>query len=576
MKWTKSFIYTLKEAPSDAEIASHKLMVRSGLIKKLAPGIYTYSPLGLRAIRKFENIVREEMNAVDSVELLMPMVQPAQVWEESGRWATSGDMGLLKFKNRNEQEFCLGPTHEEVITDFVKRDVKSYRDLPKSLYQIQTKYRDEIRPRFGLMRGREFIMKDAYSFDRDQQAAYVSYDKMYGAYRKIFSRLGADFRVVDADSGSIGGNKSNEFHILAESGEDHILAAEQGEFAANVEVCPAIDAEDPKSANEDLRPVEEFATPNLRTIADLAEFMGRPESELVKTLFFDAAVSEKEFKPIAVLVRGCDELNVIKLKKHLDLPAEPRMLTDEEVRKVTGGASPGSCGPVGLSIPVYQDNSVAKMKNIVVGANKDDVHLKHVNQDRDFKVAATADLRFAKAGDKNPAGDGLLTSYRGIEVGHVFYLGTKYSKAMKADYLDENGKAQVMEMGCYGIGITRTVQAVVEQNHDADGIIWPLAIAPYAVHVCLLDAEDQTSSDLADQLTEKLEAVGLDVLVDDRKERPGVKFKDADLLGMPVRVVIGKRSLERGVVEVVDRKSREKSEVEPDKILGFIQDLLKG
>ena len=479
------------------------------------------------------------------------------------RAAVGNQMGqaLLKFQNRLNQDWCLGPTHEEVITDYVKKDIKSYRDLPKILYQIQTKYRDEIRPRFGLMRGREFIMKDAYSFDRDKKSALSSYKKMYRVYSNIFSRLGVRFCVVKADSGDIGGELSQEFHILAESGEDEILVGEN--YAANVEICPALDTE-PHSSKEKALEKEKFKTPDLRTIEDLSKALNIPPRFLVKTMFFSA--SSSELKPFAVLLRGSDQVSLLKLKKALGLKEEPLMLKDEEIRKLTS-ASPGSCGPVGLNIDVYMDQGVESLKNYVVGANEDDFHLKNVNHGRDFSAKGIYDLRQAREGDKNPEGPGLLKSFRGIEVGHIFYLGTKYSEAMSAQYLDSSGKAQAIEMGCYGVGITRVVQAVIEQSHDEDGIIWPLALAPYEVHVCLLDPQKPKALSLCEKLEEALKEKGASLWIDDREERPGVKFKDADLLGMPLRINIGARGLEKGELEVVVRKTKEVIKMAPDQLV---------
>lgn len=565
MKWTKTFIQTLKEAPNDAEIPSHKLLIRGGYVKKLAPGLFSYGHLALRAIRKFENIIREELEKKSCIEILMPVVHPQALWEETNRWSEMGE-GLLKFKNRNGHGFCLAATHEEAVTDYVRNDIKSYKDLPKNFYQIQTKYRDEIRPRFGLMRGREFSMKDAYSFDVDQKAALKSYEDMYSAYQNIFNRLGLEYRIVQADAGNIGGSQTHEFQLLAEAGEDALLVSDTTDFAANVEVCPAIDATPYVSKETEAKALEKFATPNQKTIADLALFAKLPESELVKTLFFSANDGTdpkvKDLKPIAVLLRGSDEINPIKLKNILKLTNAPLMLTEEEVRN-TSGANPGSCGPVGLKIPIYVDNGLTGYKNFIVGANEDGFHFKNVNFERDFKITQTADLRVAREGDKCPSGKGLLKSYRGIEVGHVFYLGKKYSEKMKATFLDANGKAQNFEMGCYGIGVTRTVQAAIEQCHDAEGIVWPKSIAPYAVHICLLDVKDAALMQMTEKLHDELQATGLDVLIDDRDERPGFKFKDADLLGMPVRVVIGKKGVDAGEVEVVVRKTKAVHKVNP-------------
>lgn len=555
MKWSKAYIYTLKESPADAEIPSHKLLVRGGYIRKVGQGVYTYGPLILRSLRKLEKIIRDEHDRADCVELLMPMVQPKELWDETGRWDEMGK-GLLKFKNRLNQDWCLGATHEEVITDFVRKDIKSYRDLPKTLYQIQAKYRDEIRPRFGLMRGREFLMKDAYSFDANKEEALISYERMYQLYNRIFSRLGVEFRVVDADSGNIGGDKSQEFHVLAESGEDHLLVSEAGDFAANAEVCPAIDVE-PFISQETEKKIEEFETPGLKTIADLATSLNMEEKNLVKTMFFSASDDETKVVPIAVLLRGSDEVNPIKLKNILGLANPPLMLSDQEVTKLTG-AAPGSCGPVGLNIPTYIDTGLSGLKNYIVGANKDDKHLRNVNHNRDFKVTAVVDVRLAQEGDKNPHGEGVLRSYRGIEVGHIFNLGTKYSKAMSANFLNKNGQAMPLEMGCYGIGVSRTLQASVEQNHDEDGIVWPLALAPYTVHICLLDPKDEASVTVANEIYSTLWSKGIDCLMDDRNERPGVKFKDADLLGMPLRLTIGGRGVANNELEIVERKTKTK------------------
>ncbi|PWU13834.1 MAG: proline--tRNA ligase [Bdellovibrio sp.] len=602
MRWTKTHLFTLKEAPSDAEIVSHQLLVRGGFIKKVAPGIYTYGNLALRAIRKFEAIVREELDRRGCTEILMPMVQPRELWEETGRWSKMGD-GLLKFQNRNGHWHCLGATHEEAVTDYVRSDVKSYRDLPKTIYQIQIKYRDEIRPRFGLMRGREFIMKDAYSFDLDAESALKTYQLMYEAYQAIFDRLGLIYRIVQADAGPIGGSQTHEFQLLAEAGEDALLVSDSSDFAANVEICPAIDAEPQRaggatpvgatpvgafsvggegatglSPDENLQPLSPFATPGLKTIADLAKATGLPERELVKTLFFSANEGldpkDKSLQPIAVLLRGSDEVNLVKLKNLLQLANPPRMLTEEEVRQ-TAGAGPGSCGPVGLKIPIYMDTGVQGLKNYIVGANQEGFHLRHVNHERDYKPTQIVDLRVAREGDRDPQGPGRLRACRGIEVGHVFYLGTTYSQKMNACYLDREGKARPLEMGCYGIGVSRTVQAAIEQSHDQDGIIWPVALAPFEVHLCALDMGDPGVKSLTEKLEQELEARGVGVLVDDRDERPGVKFKDADLLGFPVRLNIGRKGLEAGVIEVIVRRGRQVRKVKPDEVIPVTEKLLR-
>lgn len=576
MKWSQCHIYTLKEAPADAEIISHKLMVRGGYLKKLAPGIYTYSHLLLRSLRKFEELIREELNRCGCTEVLMPVVHPAALWEETGRWAEMG-AGLLKFQNRNQHWFCLAATHEEAVTDYIRHDIKSYRDLPRNIYQIQTKYRDEIRPRFGLMRCREFIMKDAYSFDGSQAEALKSYEQMYAAYKAIFTRLGLEFRIVQADAGNIGGSQTHEFQVLAEAGEDALLVSTGSDFAANIEVAPAIDPSTMQVSTASPLPLETFPTPGLKTIHQLSASLKISESELVKTLFYSTNEGfdpkDKTLKPIAVLLRGNDEANPVKIKNLLGLVNPPLMLTEEEVKEVTG-AWPGSCGPVGLKIPIYMDAGVAKLKNFIVGANQDGFHLKNVNEGRDFKATQTADLRMAKEGDQCPTGHGVLKAYRGIEVGHVFYLGTKYSKKMQATYLDKNGKAQFLEMGCYGIGVTRTVQAAIEQSHDGDGIIWPKSIAPFLVHICALDIKNDKVMALVHEIESTLTKMGVDVLVDDRDERPGVKFKDADLLGMPVRISIGARGLEADEVEVVERKGKVLHKLSPAAVVEKVKNLL--
>ncbi len=574
MKWTQTHLFTYKDAPSDAEIPSHKLMMRAGLMKKLAPGLYSYSSMGLRAIRKFENIIRDELEKVNAIEILMPMVQPKELWVETNRWSEMG-AGLLKFKNRNDHEFCLGATHEEAVVDFVRHDLKSWRDFPKNIYQIQTKYRDEIRPRFGLMRGREFIMKDAYSFDMDQAGALKAYDAMYAAYERIFNRLDLKFRIVKADAGNIGGSQTHEFQLLAEAGEDALLVSDKTNFAANVEVCPAIDAVDYKAKDTEVKAKEKFATPGQKTISDLEKFTGVAAFELVKTLFFSSSEDpkEKSLKAFAVLLRGSDEVNPIKVKNLLGMTNAPQLLTDDEVKTVTS-ASPGSCGPVGLKIPIFADMGIEKFKNYIVGANEDGFHFKNVNHSIDYQVTKFADLRLAKEGDKCPESDGHLKSYRGIEVGHVFYLGQKYAKKMNGVFLDKNGKSQFYEMGCYGIGVTRTVQAAIEQSHDADGIIWPKAIAPFHVHICHLDPKDAELSNYVEKIKHSLEEKHIEVFLDDRDERPGIKFKDADLLGFPLRIVVGRKGFDAGQIEVVVRKTKEVSKLAAADVLKKVVELL--
>ncbi len=572
MYWSQSFLKTLKDNPSDAEIPSHKLIVRAGLVKKVAPGIFTYGPLALRSLRKIEAIIREEHDNAGCQELLMPMVQPLSLWEETNR---SGIPELLKFKNKNDQDFCLGATHEEVITDYVRNDATSYKDLPICLYQVQTKYRDEIRPRFGLMRGREFIMKDAYSFDENEELAKVSYQKMKKVYQNIFDRLGLEYRVVQADSGAIGGNLSEEFQVLANIGEDLLLVSDSSEFAANKEICARVYKKTDFSSTltsklKDFTEKKEFETPGLATIADLADFTGIKSECLVKSLFF----KDDKGKPFTVLMRGSDELNPIKLKKALDLKAEPQMLTEQEVIAFTC-ANPGSCGPQGLKGAVWADHYLKEFTHFVVGANKTGYHIQGLQNGVDFKITNYFDLAFAQAGDASPDGKGVLKEIRGIEVGHIFYLGTKYSKSMKAIFQDKNGKTQPFEMGCYGIGVSRTMQSAIEQSHDENGIVWPKAITPFDFHIAVLDPKHEGLMNYASALTENLNKQGFSVLVDDRNERPGFKFKDADLLGLPVRITLGQKGFESGEVEVVTRFNNEKSTCDLDSALGFCLDKYK-
>lgn len=566
MKWSNTFLVTLKEAPADAEIVSHQLFVRGGMIRKVAPGIYTYGTMGLRAIRKFEKIIREELEATGSQEIMMPMVHPRSLWEESGRWPVMTE--LLKLKNKNDQDFCLGATHEEVVCDYVRGDLKSYRDLPLNVYQVQTKYRDEIRPRLGLMRGREFIMKDAYTFDESKERALESYQHMKKAYENIFRRAGLRFCAVEADSGAIGGNHSHEFQVLAESGMDRLFICNACNYSSNEEVTPI--KVTTISESQDVQALEEFATPNLRTITDLAKALACEESELVKT-FFVKFVHEKLTKYVTLLLPGDREVNLIKVKSALGESVDAEVCTDQEVLKLTG-ANPGSCGPVGLEIPIVLDQTLAGRVNFVTGANKDGFHYKNVCTPRDFAVAETADISLAREGDACPNCGGALKPERGAEVGHIFYLGQKYSEPMKVQFLDKDGKAKTTEMGCYGIGVTRTVQAAIEQCHDQDGMIWPPSISPFLVHFCLLDQSDELLAQL-NAMTKELDAKGYDYFIDDRKERPGVKFKDADLLGFPVRVTLGRRAFENGVVEFTNRKSKEQEKVEITKASDYLVNL---
>ena len=545
MRYTQYLLPTLKETPADAEVISHQLMLRAGMIRKVAAGIYSYLPLGLRSIRKMENIIREEMARAGAIELLMPAVVPAELWQESGRWNDYGKE-LLRFKDRKETEFCMGPTHEEVITDIVRREIRSYRQLPLNLYQIQGKFRDEIRPRFGLMRGREFIMKDAYSFDLDEAGADRAYEKMYQAYRRIFERCGLKYRAVEAESGPIGGSYSHEFMVLAESGEDAIVSCDSCEYAANVEKAEiksaAVSAPAP---SEELKKV---LTPARKTIEEVALFLEVSPERLVKTLI----VQTDEGETVAVLLRGDRELNDIKLSRLLGC-SWVELAPEEGVIKATGAPS-GFAGPVGLKLRILADGEVAGMADFITGANEKDAHLTGVNCGRDFVVETFADLRQAVAGDPCPRCGGHLESWRGIEVGHVFKLGTKYSAAMGATVLDDKGEERLLIMGCYGIGVGRTVAAAIEQNHDENGIIFPMPIAPFQVLVTMLNPNDETVKNAAEKLYGELLEQGVETLLDDRDERPGSKFKDADLLGIPLRVTVGARGLKENQVELQQRR----------------------
>lgn len=551
MLYSRYFIPTIKETPSDAEVISHQLMLRAGMIRKLASGIYNYLPLGLRSIRKFENIVREEMNKADAIEMLMPSVQPAELWQESGRWAFYGKE-LLRFKDRKDAEFCMGPTHEEVITDMVRREIKSYRQMPVNFYQIQTKFRDEIRPRFGLMRGREFIMKDAYSFDVDSSAADLSYEKMYNAYMRIFERCGLNFRAVEADTGSIGGSSSHEFMVLADSGEDAIVSCDACRYAANIEKAesPLFTIEE-KSASE---PLQKVSTPEMKTIADVAAFLNVATDRTVKTLVYASDNGDLAM----ALLRGDHELNELKLKNYLEWD-EIQMATEEQILACTGSPV-GFLGPIGLKqdIPVIADRVVQGMTNVVLGANEKDLHFINANRGRDFEVSGFVDIRTVEAGDACPRCEtGKLQMWRGIEVGHVFKLGTKYSKSLNATYLDANGREQIIFMGCYGIGIGRTVAAAIEQNHDENGIIFPIPIAPFHCSVVAVNTKDSGVMAAAEEIYFCLEKLGIEVLFDDRDERPGVKFKDNDLIGIPLRIVVGSKRLAEGKVELKIRSTGE-------------------
>jgi len=546
MRWSRSLLATLRDDPQEAEIVSHKLMVRAGLIRKLSGGLYTFMPLGLRALHKVSRIVREEMDRAGAQEILMPALQPAELWERSGRLATMGP-GMFRLKDRAERLMALGPTHEEVVTELLAGEVSSYRQLPCTVYQIQTKFRDEIRPRFGLMRAKEFIMKDAYSFDTSLEAADVSYQAMFDAYVRIFRRCGLDARPVEADTGDIGGKWSHEFMVLADSGEDGIVDCPACGYAANQERAERADV---PAADPECPPPAAVATPGARTIDDLTAFFGCTAERFIKTLIYLA-----DGKPIAALVPGDRDLNEHKLKRLLNV--KQLALADEATIENVTGAPVGFAGPVGLAIPVYADRALRGAADRTTGANKADTHLTHVALARDAAISAFDDLVVVGPGDACPRCGKPMQLKRGIEVGHVFKLGTKYTESFEASFLTDKGQSELMVMGCYGIGVTRTLQAVIEQSHDADGIVWPISVAPYAVSLLLLDPKDPAVCAVVDALEQALAARGIDVLVDDREERPGVKFKDADLIGCPIRVVVGAKGLAKGGVEIKLRTSKE-------------------
>ena len=619
MRWSGLLLKTLKEEPAGASLKSHALLLRGGYIHSAGQGLFTYNTLFLRSIRKLENIIREEMEKQGAREILMPLVQPKSLWEETGRW-DHFEGQLQKLSNRSGQEFCLGPTHEEAVVDFARPRLASRRDMPLILYQIQTKYRDEIRPRFGLMRAREFIMKDAYSFDRTPEESAASWQKMFQAYTAVFRRLGARFVSVQADTGAIGGNRSEEFHLLADRGEDTLLVSESGDFAANREICPrrAPKAEAAK-AEEEEKPLEEFPTPGIKSIAELADFLKCGPKDLVKILFFSwpaaggkaraAPKKESGARPgsgqtgqeaqgkaleaehlTAFLCCGDDEINPVKIKRHFSLLDLPALASPETVRQITG-AWPGSCGPCGLSplkaggpetgggappsLPIYADHRLKGRKNLLAGANKDGFHIRNANPGRDFEVREYGDFCYAKEGDPSPDGKGVLKERRGIEAGHLFSLSTTYSRKMNLAYLDHQGKKQLVEMGCYGLGAGRTLQALVEQNHDDEGIIWPLAIAPFAVHITLIDPESRPLLKMLDQTASDLKALSLDFFIDDRIARPGVKFKDADLLGLPFRLNLGDRDRKNGELELIVRKTKRREKIKADQLKSRLAGLLE-
>lgn len=550
MRLSQYPLVTLKEDPAGAEVVSHQLMLRADMIRPLASGLYTWMPLGLRVLRKVERIVREEMDAAGALELVMPVVQPAELWQESGRWDHFGPE-LLRFSDRHERGFCLGPTHEEVITDIARRELKSYRQLPVNYYQIQTKFRDEIRPRFGVMRAREFIMKDAYSFHLDEDCLATTYRRMYDAYAAVCTRMGLRFRAVEADTGAIGGSVSHEFHVLADSGEDAIAYAVDGDYAANVEMARTVapDGERPAPAAD----LAEVATPGIRTIADLSAFLGVEPSRCVKTLL----VEGEDGRPVALVVRGDHELNAVKAAKVAGV-ASPLRMADAEAIRAAAGCDAGFIGPRGLDLPVFADLATINMSDFVTGANQDDAHLTGVNWGRDLPDPEFVDLRNVIPGDPSPDGRGHLEIARGIEVGHVFQLGRKYSEAMGATVLDDSGQERPMMMGCYGIGVTRFVAAAIEQNHDERGIVWPEPIAPFQVVLVPINLQKSPRvKEAAEALYAELQHRGLEVLYDDRDARPGVKFADCDLIGIPHRVVIGERALDDGEVEYKHRRQAE-------------------
>ena len=566
MRTTQYLLSTLKETPADAEVISHQLMLRAGMIRKLASGLYTWLPTGLRVLKKVENIVREEMNNAGAVEISMPVVQPADLWQESGRWEQYGPE-LLRFVDRGERPFVLGPTHEEVITDLIRNELSSYKQLPLNLYQIQTKFRDEVRPRFGVMRSREFIMKDAYSFHTSQESLQETYDAMYRAYSQAFSRMGLDFRAVDADTGSIGGSASHEFQVLAQSGEDDVVFSTESDYAANIEKAEALAPSAERAA-----PAQEmvmFDTPNAKTIAELTEQFDLPVEKTVKTLMVKAT-EESGHTLVALLVRGDHELNEVKAEK-IDIVAAPLTFATEDEIRVLVNAGPGSLGPVGLSMPVIADRTVAVMSDFSAGANIDGKHFSGINWERDLPLPRVEDIRNVVEGDISPDGKGTLQIKRGIEVGHIFQLGTKYSEALKASVQGEDGRNQILTMGCYGIGITRVVAAAIEQNHDDRGIIWPAALAPFQVAILPMNMQKSFRvKELAEELYDTLRAKGIDVILDDRKERPGVMFADMELIGVPHTIVIGDRNLDNEEIEYKSRRSGEKQMIKTNDIVDFL------
>jgi len=567
MRYSKILIPTLKESPADAEVISHQLMIRAGMIRKLAAGIYSILPLGLRTLKKVEQIIREEMNRIDGQEVFLPSIQPAELWDESGRWKLYGKE-LLRFKDRHGRDFCYGPTHEEVITDIIRKDVKSYRQLPLLMYQIQTKFRDEVRPRFGVMRGREFMMKDAYSFHADQASAQETYEKMMQAYNNVFRRCGLVSKMVEADSGTIGGSHSHEFVVVADSGEDAVGFCDSCDYASNLEKAKTRPPE-PSTAPENIEPLTEVATPGKKSVAKVAEFLSLPPEKIVKTIVF-----ESENGLVAGLVRGDRQINATKLKNLVDC-SELEPASEDKVASKTGIPC-GFVGPVGLNMAVYADLEVAEMHNFVTGANKKDAHFTGVQFDRDVKIKIIGDIRTVEAGDPCPKCDnGLLEIKRGIEVGHIFILGTKYSSALKANFLDANGKEHPIIMGCYGIGVGRTAAAAIEQNHDDKGIIWPVPLAPFQVIIIPVNYSKENLKEACETCYKTLWDVGIETLLDDRPDRLGVKLNDADLLGIPLQVIIGPKNLDSGKIEIKQRKTNTSELYDFPGYLPKIKDMLQ-
>jgi prolyl-tRNA synthetase len=569
MRLSQYPISTLKEVPGDAEVVSHQLMLRAGLIRRLAAGLYTWLPMGFRTLKKVEQIVREEMNRAGALEMIMPTVQPAELWIESTRWGKYGPE-LLRFKDRHEREFCYGPTHEEVITDIARRELRSYKQLPVNFYQIQSKFRDEIRPRFGVMRAREFVMKDAYSFHTDEAGLAEGYRLMYEAYTRIFTRMGLKFRAVQADGGSIGGATTQEFHVLADSGEDAIVFSDADDYAANLETAVALASTAPRAAAT--QSLSKVPTPNARTIAEVSAQLGVTPAQCVKTLLVDGAGGDV----IALVIRGDHELNAVKAQK-LDGVASPLKMAGADRIRGAAGAEPGFIGPIGFKGRIYVDHAAANLADFVCGANEKDMHYRGVNWGRDLPDRQSVDIRNVQPGDPSPTGRGRLQIARGIEVGHIFQLGQLYSAAMKASVLDEQGNALTMFMGCYGIGVTRVVAAAIEQNHDANGIVWPDAIAPFQVVLVPINYQKSARvQETADALYRDFNAAGIDVLLDDRDARPGVKFADSELLGIPHRIVIGERSLAAGNLEYRHRRETESTEISAADPVGYIRHKLNG